>query len=53
MDVVKSLKAMEVVDLDKEKPVRRISKLSDATDKQIEQDGFNIDYQEEKREHLA
>ena len=52
MDVVKSLKAMEMVDLDKERPIRKISAQSDAAEKQIAQDGYNIEYQEEMRQHL-
>ena len=50
-DVAQSLEDMQLIDLDKEKPIRQISTESEATAKAIEQDGFNIDYQEQLRCH--
>jgi hypothetical protein len=44
---------MEKVDLDKEKQVRKVSKKTDAAEKQDEQDGFNIEFQEAIKRHNA
>ena len=51
IDVAKSLKDMKKVDLSKEEPVREISRLTDPVERAIEQDGFNIRYQERLRRH--
>ena len=54
-DVSKCLKTGKLLDWDTEKPIRTISQITDEkkqVERQIEQEGFNIDYQEKLRRHL-
>ena len=51
-DIAKALKDLQEVDFTSNRPVRSVSTLSERGAKQIEQDGFNIDYQEALRLHL-
>jgi hypothetical protein len=51
-DVAQSLKEAKSIDLAKEKPVRLISTLDDATKAAIEQSGMDMEYQEELRRYL-
>ena len=43
-DVATSIRNMEVIDLSKEAPVRKVSEKSNNTEKKVEQDGFNLIY---------
>ena len=51
-DIAVSLKKMEIVDLDAEAPVRAISLETNEDKRKIEQDGYDILYQERTRRHL-
>jgi len=46
-DVAQSLKDAKIIDLNKDEPVREISKQSDADKAAFEQAGYDIKYQEE------
>ena len=50
-DVVKSLKDLQLVDLDQEKPVRKRATSTDADDNAFQQKGYDMEYQEELRGH--
>ena len=51
LDVAKSLKDKALIDLDAVEPTRKLSTKPDVNAKKIEQDGFDILYQEELRRH--
>jgi len=51
-DVAKSLRDNKLIDIVKMKPVRKVSNDTDDRVRAIEQDGYNINYQEELRRFL-
>ena len=44
-DIAESLENAEMIDLTSKKPTRKLSSEKDADTKEIEQDGFDLDYQ--------